>query len=175
VTGGAGALAIALAVVGACGGEPETHYGNPNTLKKSNLPGEAGIEPLACSGDAGASDAALQGDACAISWSKDIYPNMLGPDKWQCATSACHAPGKQVPAIDPQNAGAALTSLKAYKMSTKPNDTYIGTTGDPSKSTIECNLSGQCDPAMPIGAGKQLSNDERCRLHAWLQCGAPSN
>lgn len=175
VAGSAAALAIAAAVGSACGTEPETHYGNPNNLKKSNLPGEAGIEPLACSGDAGVSDAALQGDACAISWSKDIYPNMVGDQKWQCATAACHAPGKQVPAIDPQNAGAALTSLKAYKMTTKPNDTYVGTTGDTTKSTIECNLNGQCDPVMPIGAGKQLTNDERCQLHAWLQCGAPNN
>ena len=174
VSGAAASLAASLAVIGACTGEPETHYGNPNTLKKSNLPGEAGIEPLAC-GDAGAGDADLAGDACGVSWSTDLYPKMVGDQSWQCATAACHAPGKTLPAIDPKSASNALTSLKAHKLASRPNDPYIGTSGDPSKSTIECNLGGQCDPSMPIGAGKQLTGDERCQLHAWLRCGAPNN
>ncbi len=170
-------LAGAIVGAAACSSEPATKYGTPGNLKKDNLPGEAGIEPLVCSGEGGISDAGGggTGDACAVSWSKDIFPNMVGTKGWQCATAACHAPGNTDPPIDPANPGAALTSLKGHKLASKPTLNYIDNSGDPAKSTIECNLAGQCSPAMPIGAGRQLTDVERCKLHAWLTCGAPSN
>jgi hypothetical protein len=171
----AAVLAFGCAVIGAaaCSSEPDVHYGNPTTLNKDNLPGEAGLEPLACGGEGGATTSADGG--CAVSWSGDLYARMIGNNGWQCATSACHAPGHQAPAIDPGDASAAYASLKAYKMSTKPGVSYIDTSGDPSKSSIECNLGGGCNPVMPIGNGTPLSETERCKLHVWLQCGAPNN
>jgi hypothetical protein len=171
-----GTLASAIVGAAACSSEPSTKYGNPGALKKDNLPGEAGIEPLVCGADGGG-DAGTGGgpDACAVSWKNDIWANMVNAKAWQCATGACHAPGNTQPAIDPMDSNAALTSLKGYKLMSKPTLNYIDTSGDPSKSSIECNLSGQCSPPMPTGAGRQLTSDERCKLHAWLLCGAPNN
>lgn len=167
------ALAVlgAISAFNACSSEPEIRYGNPATLNKDNLP-EAGIEPLAC-GDASSPIAADGG--CTVSWKNELHARMIGNDGWQCATAACHAPGKQEPAIDPANASAALTALKGYRMSTHPALAYIETSKDPAKSSFECNVGGACNPAMPIGAGKQLTALERCKVHAWLQCGAPDN
>ena len=171
-----GTLASAIVGVAACSSEPSTKFGNPGALKKDNLPGEAGIEPLVCSDDGGSDGGSAGGpDACVISWKNDIWANMVGTKAWQCGTGACHAPGGQTPPIDPMDSNAAYNSLKAYKLTSKPALNYIDTSGDPSKSTIECNLSGQCSPAMPIGAGRQLTSEERCKLHAWLLCGAPNN
>ncbi len=171
----AAVASLAAVIIGAasCSSEPATKYGTPGNLKKDNLPGEAGIEPLVCGAEAGAAPSGP--DACAVSWSKDLFPNMVDPKGWQCATAACHAPGNTAPPIDPANAGAALTSLKGHKLASKPALNYIDPSGDPAKSTIECNLSGQCSPGMPIGAGRQLTDVERCKLHAWLVCGAPNN
>jgi hypothetical protein len=173
VAGGLALAAIPLFL--ACSLENDVRYGNPGNLNKDNLPGEAGLEPLACGGGDGGGGGREGGAGCSVSWSQDIYPRMIGNAGWQCATAACHAPGKEPPAIDTANAAAALTALKAYSMKTRPNLKYIDTSGDPSKSTIECNLGGGCNPTMPIGAGKQLTSAERCDLHAWLQCGAPNN
>jgi hypothetical protein len=160
--------------VAACSSEPDVKYGNPGNLKKDNLPGEAGIEPLVCTGEAGIADAGT-GDACAVSWKNDIWANMPDQKGWQCATASCHVAGQTLPTIDPKDPSAALASLKAYKLMSKPNLNYIDTSGDPTKSTIECNLSGECSPEMPIGAGRILTDAERCKLHAWLTCGAPNN
>lgn len=165
-------LGAGLVTVAACSSEPDVKYGNPSTLNKDNLPGEAGLEPLSC-GEGGV--VTTDDGGCAVSWKNDIYMRMIGNDGWQCATSQCHAPGKQSPSIDPADAGGAYASLSAYKMSTRPQLNYIDKSKDPSKSSIECNLSGACNPAMPIGGGKPLTDDERCKLHVWLQCGAPNN
>jgi hypothetical protein len=170
-----GAFVASLLGAAACSSEPAVHYGNPGNLKKDNLPGEAGIEPLTCSDDGGDAGTGGGPDACAVSWKNDIWAQMVNAKGWQCATAACHGGGNQAPPIDPMNATTALDSLKGYKLMSKPNLNYIDTSGDPTKSTIECNLSGQCSPAMPIGTGRQLTSDERCKLHAWLLCGAPNN
>ncbi|MEO6417919.1 MAG: hypothetical protein ABIP39_00830 [Polyangiaceae bacterium] len=162
-------LGIALLALGpACSTEPEVTYGKPGLLSKDNLPGEAGAEPLLCAGDGGA-----EGGACTVSWKKDIFPKMAGA--WSCASANCHAPAnKQAPTIDATKADESYTTLTGYKMSTKPMLNYIDTNGDPSKSTIECNLGGSCQPTMPNN-GVSLTADERCQLHSWLACGAPNN
>jgi len=102
---------------------------------------------------------------------------MVGNDSWQCATAACHAPAnKQAPPIDPADPAAALTALQGYKLTQSAQTlNYIDKSGDPTKSSIECNLGGSCPPTMPIGNGKPLTMAERCNLHVWLACGAPNN
>jgi hypothetical protein len=155
----------------ACSTEPAVKWGNPGNLNKDNLPGEAGTEALVCDGGGSGGE----GGTCGVSWKNDIFPKMTGNDAWQCATANCHAPGSTAPVIDPADPAKALASLKAFKMLSRPNLSYIDTSGDPAKSSMECNLSSGCNPAMPIGNGKQLSLAERCQLHTWLACGAPNN
>lgn len=176
---GAAAVLVAfgaalLAIGPACTSEADVTFGKPANLSKENLPGEAGAELLVCGGEGGS---AGDGGPCSVSWKTDIYPRMVGPDGWQCATSTCHAPAnKQAPAIDPMDPTMAHTALLAYKMTrSKQTLNYIDTSGDPSKSSIECNLGGGCNPTMPSGNGKPLTLAERCQLHAWLLCGAPDN
>src|SRR5215831_12305234 len=87
-------LGAGVLLAAACSSEPDVNYGNPTTLSKTNLPGEAGVEPLAC-GDGG--PVKLPDGGCSVSWKGDLYPKMVGPDNWQCSTAACHQPGKQAP------------------------------------------------------------------------------
>jgi hypothetical protein len=167
---------LAAMVALSCSSEPEVHYGSPGSLNKDRLPGEAGAAPLAC-GEGGISDEGGTGTAgaCAVSWKNDIYANMISGMGWQCASAACHGPGKNAPEIDPTDASKTLATLKAYKLSSHMELAYIDESGDPSKSSIECNLSAGCNPAMPLNPGRALTDDERCKLHTWLLCKAPDN
>jgi hypothetical protein len=161
------------AVFVACSAEPATKYGTPAGLSFDKLPGEAGIEPLACDGGF-VSDAGP--DACGVSWRRDIFPRMTAADGgWQCASGPCHGPSSKQEPIIVLDASAALADLKAYSLPSRPADKYIATTKDPNASTIECNLGGTCGVTMPIGTGRPLTNAERCAMHAWLACGAPDN
>lgn len=165
VASGAGGLLLYMA---SCSAEPVVQYGNPGNLKKELLPGEGGVEPLSCA-DAGP----VSPDACPVSWKTDIYARMIGNAGWQCAVSGCHSgPGASKPDIDPANPATAYDQLRKYQFSKR---SYVDTSGDPSKSSLECNLSQLCAPAMPLAPGKLPSNDERCKVNTWLRCGAPNN
>jgi hypothetical protein len=177
--GALGALAALAAL--ACS-TTDTRYGNAGDLAASKLPPID--DPLVCAPimldaggeDADASEAGEGGSApsCAVSWRRDLYAKMAGDGPWQCATASCHAPDAAAPTIDPSDPGVALSALKAYALSTRPDLPYVGA-GDPARSTIDCNVAGRCTPAMPIGRGRQLTAAERCALRAWLACGAPDN
>jgi hypothetical protein len=169
-------MAIAL-IAAACSSEPSVNYGSPGNLNEAQLPGEAGVQPLSC-GDAGLEGGAGGGDGgCTVSWSKDLYPKMTAsdPTAWGCATSNCHGKTGNAPLIDPTDPAKALASLEAYHMISQPQLAYVSTSGDPTKSTIECNVSAGCTPAMPQTPFPPLSNADRCALDTWLRCGAPGN
>jgi hypothetical protein len=153
---------------------PDTRYGAPGDLSSPKLPG---ADTLVCGdageleggiGDGGEIDGGGPGGGCAVSWRGDIYAKMTG--EWGCAASACHAPDAAPPVIDSVDASAALTSLKAWQLSTRPSIPYVGAGG-----SIDCNLGGVCSPTMPIAPYPQLTQTERCTLRAWLACGAPDN
>lgn len=165
--------AAAVAFAFACA-LPDTRYGAPSDLAASKLPGtdtlvcEAGAPP-AEAGDAGTGDAGT----CTVSWRSDLHPKMAGI--WGCAAGSCHGPDAAAPLVDAKDASAALASLEAWQLSTHPGVPYVGTTGDFTKSTIDCNLGGFCTPTMPVLPAPQLTTDERCMLRTWLACGAPDN
>lgn len=165
-------LASAAALAFACA-LPDTRYGAPSDLAASKLPG---IDTLVCDAGMPSPDGATEaGDAgtCAVSWRSDLHPKMAG--LWGCAASNCHGPDAAAPLVDAKDASAALASLEAWQLSTHPGVAYVGTTGDFTKSTIDCNLGGFCTPTMPVLPAQPLTTDERCMLRAWLACGAPDN
>ncbi len=168
----AGACGGLFAIV-ACSQAPETNFGNPVGLRRDNLPGEGGTESLICANaDAGGS----ADGGCNVSWSRDIFPNVKAEGPWKCADATkCHG-GVQSPKIDTTSASAAYASLKDWKIPGSTNP-YINTAGggDPTKSTIECNLQSQCGQGMPESPGRALTHDEICQVDAWLRCGAPNN
>lgn len=177
-----GVATLALAVVGsvACSSEPTVNYGSPGNLNEAKLPGEGGAEPLSCEGgiEAGEGGGGGTGDGgCAVSWTNDLYPKMTSgdPHTWGCATANCHAKAGNGPVIDPTDPAKALAALQAYHLLSQPSLAYVDKSGDPSKSTIECNVSGGCTPAMPQAPFAPLSEGDRCQLDAWLRCGAPGN
>jgi hypothetical protein len=171
-------ILVATALIGAaCSSEPSVNYGSPGSLNESQLPGEAGSEPLSC-GDAGLEGGAGGGDGgCTVSWTNDLYPKMTStdPTAWGCATANCHAKTGNEIVIDPTDPAKALAALEAYHLTSQPELAYVSTSGDPTKSTIECNVSAACTPAMPQAPFQPLSNADRCALDAWLRCGAPGN
>jgi hypothetical protein len=173
------ACASAIAVGAACGTDPVTGYGNPNTLARGNLPGGddgGGIGPIAC-GDAGlpTTDA---GGGCAVSFRQHIYPQVKSDGNWKCAKSGCHAPGGTKPDIDETTPQAAYDSLRA----TEPiggNIPYINLASkDPAQSGIFCNCASRtCGSPMPkeTTGVKALTVTEICILDAWIKCGSPFN
>ena len=172
------ALCAAALLVVACSSDQPVTYGSPGNLNEAKLPGEAGVAPLSCDGGITGDDAAGDdGGACAVSWTKDLYPKMTatGMGAWGCATANCHAVAGNGPVIDPKDPVKALKSLEAYRLMSKPGTPYVSTSKDPSQSTMECNVSGGCSPAMPQAPFVPLSDADRCALDAWLRCGAPGN
>ncbi len=167
------AIATSIAALALACAPTDTRYGAPSDLAATKLPGidtlvcEAGAQPLDAGAEAG------DAGACAVSWRSDLHPRMNGA--WGCAASNCHGPDAAAPLVDAKDASAALASLEAWQLSTHPGVPYVGTTGDFTKSTIDCNLGGFCTPTMPVLPASQLTADERCMLRTWLACGAPDN
>src|SRR5579883_453894 len=126
--------------------------------------------------DGGSGDAAAR--ACSVSWSSQIFPSMGATGKWKCADSNCHG-GFQSPRIT-TDAGATYTTLAAYTLTQGPQHVaYIvpGNT-DPTKSGIECNMSGSsCGPQMPIttGGASLPTQQDIQTIDTWVRCGAPNN
>lgn len=177
---GAGA-AVSLVLVAACSSVPETNFGNPSGLSRDRIPGEGGIEALVCTGagtgtdGGGGGGGGGDGGACGVSFARDIFPNMKAEGAWKCADGKCHG-GTQAPKIDISSGATAYTSLKDWMIPGSATP-YINTDagGDPTKSTIECNLLSQCGQGMPESPGRALTHDEICVIDAWLRCGAPNN
>jgi hypothetical protein len=177
--GGFGVMLLAslAAQVASCNAAPaDTVYGNPNTLDRKNLPGEAGAEPLSCGGggDGGGGGKKYDGGACP-SFENDIFPYFKATTgKWRCTDVTCHG-GTQAPKIDGTSAATCFASLQQVTVAGKA---YIpsadsGPTNDPAATTILCNLQGACGTRMPEAPGQDPTADDLCMLQAWLSCGAP--
>src|SRR5262249_4945388 len=102
-------------------------------------------------------------------------PSMTANGAWKCASGGkCHG-AQQAPTIDAATLQTVIDSLKAYIIpgSARP---YINQgVKDPTQSTFECNVTGQCGSGMPISPGEALTPEEVCKIDAWLRAGAPSN
>jgi hypothetical protein len=168
----AGALALGLTSARAlvsCSEITPTTYGNPNTLDRKNLPGEGGVEALACSVDDGGEGGTFDG-GCP-SFATDIFPYLKPTGTWQCSNKACHG-GTSAPPIDGTGAAACLASLQKI---TVKNQVYVAgdaSTDDNAQSFL-CNLQGSCGSPMPKAPGKTPTPAELCMIQAWLKCGAP--
>src|SRR5262245_24786363 len=83
---GFASCAVVAALVACVPDVGTTQYGDPAGLRRDNLPGEGGAETVVC--EAGPSG---DGGACAVSFSKDIFPNMTANGAWKCASgNTCH-------------------------------------------------------------------------------------
>jgi hypothetical protein len=162
-----------------CVSVPETSFGDPTGLRTQNIPGEGGVVIT------GACEAGLPADildasrdaeagACKVSFANNLYPRFLADGGWKCSAPACHAAGGQLPLLDAASPDTILAALHAYTLEGRPY--LVASTdggGDPTKSSIYCNLSGSCGVAMP--QGQRLVPQEVCALETWLRCGAPNN
>lgn len=174
------AAATALVLVAACSQPPETSFGNPAGLRRDNIPGEGGVEKLICTGVAisdGGGGGGGDGGNCAVSFSRDLFPLVVGP--WKCVDAKCHG-GTSPPTISGANAAAAYASMAAYTIKGSPHP-YINPDGggEPEKSDFLCNMLSQCGQGMPQSSptvpSRAATKDEACRIDAWLRCGAPNN
>jgi hypothetical protein len=174
------ALPLALvvyALAAGCGDEP-THFGQPGGLSGKTLPTAEGDDSGTTPTDSGGgTDGTTPGDGgnCSVSWSKDIFSNMLPTAQWQCASSSCHG-GITSPKITSDPA-ATYGSLSSYKMKASGLPFIAPGVTDPSKSGIECNLSGSCGTQMPItgGGAQQATSQQITSIDTWVKCGAPNN
>ena len=165
------AWCIAIVVFVSCAPDVGvTQYGDPNALRHDNLPGEGGTEAVTCDGGTPAA-----GDPCPVSFKTAIYPKMTANGPWKCASgNTCHG-AQQAPKIDAGSPQAVIDSLKAYQISGNPHPYINVGNNDPTQSTFECNVTGQCGAGMPQTPGVPLTPDEVCQIDMWLKCGAPSN
>lgn len=166
-------IITAHVALSACSEPEDTSYGNPNTLDRKNLPGEGGVEPLNCGGGGdGGGEGGLKFDGgdCP-SFATDIFPAFTANGVWRCAAADCHG-GATAPTVAGGDAGACLTSLKAIAVGGVP---YVSSDGgkDPAAQTLLCNLQGTCGSKMPKPPATDPSNEDLCKVEAWLKCGAP--
>ena len=167
------AFAIVLGAYGCSDDGP--HYGPPDGLTGKQIPQPTFADASARPTDAGP---IIDAGPCAVSWSTDIFPNMMSTGAWRCAQSSCHG-GFQAPKMsdDPAVTYAALTGYTMVPPA--PSIPYVlpGNT-DPTASGIECNLSGStCGQQMPLtqNGASHLTSDEIAKLDTWVKCGAPEN
>lgn len=167
--------AAALALLGvraivACSEITPTTFGNPNALDRAKVPGEGGVEPLLCTGDAGFDGTKFDG-GCP-SFATDIYPYFAAAGTWRCSDKTCHG-GTSLPPVDGTAAATCLASLKKITVKGTP---YLLSDGgkDPNASSLLCNLQGSCGSPMPKAPGATPSAVELCKVEAWLKCGAPN-
>jgi hypothetical protein len=125
--------------------------------------------------DSGGGPPPVDAGNCSISWSKDIFPNMAPTGTWQCGSSSCHG-GITAPKVA-ADAPTTYDNLAAYKMKASGLPYVLPGSMDPTKSGIECNLSGSCGTKMPItgGGAQQATQAQIATIDAWVKCGAPNN
>jgi hypothetical protein len=180
-TAGSALAALVIAVV-SCTAPPAQTYGNPNGLLRSNLPGDGGgVSPLLCNGEGGGGGSpTLPDGGCAISFTNDLLPNFVaqngqtGVGEWDCSSANCHGAKMQAPDVTcslDAGAGPCVDSLGKITVGGIP---YLSAPegGVPG---IVCNLQGTCGNGMPLSPGKPPTDDELCKLQAWIACGAPAN
>jgi hypothetical protein len=167
---GAFMLLLSLAAhLASCNATPgDTTYGNPNTLDRTNLPGEGGVAPLSCGGEGGAKK--YDGGSCP-SFAGDIFPYFLPTGKWRCTDKPCHG-GSNAPLLDGTSAATCLASMHVATVAGRPLLPEGGTT-DPTSVGLLCNLQGGCGTRMPESPGLDPTPDELCMISDWLSCGAP--
>ncbi|HEY8041803.1 MAG TPA: hypothetical protein VIF15_18495 [Polyangiaceae bacterium] len=160
-----------------CSDEP-THFGRPGGLSGKELPapeGDAGAVVQPDSGSAPDTGPPAEAGACSVSWSKDLFANMASAGQWQCGSSSCHG-GITAPKIA-SDAPTTYGNLAAYKMKASGLPYILAGSTDPTKSGIECNLSGSCGTRMPItgGGAQQATAAQITAIDTWVKCGAPDN
>jgi hypothetical protein len=158
----------------ACSDEP-THFGRPGGLSGKELPAPEGDGGMMVQPDSGGGPPPVDAGNCSVSWSKDIFPNMAPTGTWQCGSSSCHG-GITAPKVA-ADAPTTYDNLAAYKMKASGLPYVLPGSTDPTKSGIECNLSGSCGTKMPItgGGAQQATQAQIATIDAWVKCGAPNN
>jgi hypothetical protein len=118
----------------------------------------------------------VDGGACAVSWTNQIYPATQAAGTWACAKSGCHATGGTAPTL----AGSATDVYD-----TLATFTGIATGGyvnpcstDSAQSSFVCNTlaTGACGigGSMPLG-GPAIATADATTIATWVACGAPLN
>jgi hypothetical protein len=197
-------LVLGGAVVLACSGDAPTTYGPP-----SGLQGKSPAEAFTNNGDddgggggngggngngngggnGGGGDAGcggagpIDGGACAVKWSTDIYPKMTAGGAWKCADTNCHGGNATPPIISGTSASAAYTALVNYGLIADTTKHYFNPCStDPAQSAFVCNTTtpstcgalGMPSLATPPGAAAPTPT-ELTQIATWVGCGAPEN
>lgn len=179
------ALGVTL-IVGGCATEETTNFGDPSRVATSGGDVVVTVAPSSSTG--------MSCDfnpACEVSFSNDIYPNLLVSAKagsGGCADGKCHEAPAGGLAIDPSDAKEAHKALLAYVL---PNVGPYLTPCEPSASAILCNLkfvkdvenefySDICGQPMPKTDSSSpvhspISKASYDQLVTWIQCGALFN
>lgn len=132
---------------------------------------------VAEAGAGGGSEGGTVMDTCAVSWTKDIFPNMTAAGPWQCASASCHGGGGVAGPVLSSDPTASYDALVTYKTKlTTPSLPYILPCAmDPASSALLCNLSGaSCGPQMPLttNGATLLTPKQVTMIKTWIACGA---
>ena len=155
------AAVLYLAAAG-CIEADTTEFGNPNTLSRQNLPGEAGVTPVV-------SGCAVNFDGGCPSFNDNIYPYLTTVGAWKCADPACHG-GVSKPDIKCDTPNQCFDALTAIQVDGKP---YLSTGVDPANARMLCSLQGTCTDKMPKPPAADPTPDDLCIIDTWLKCGSP--
>jgi hypothetical protein len=163
--------ALAVAAIN-CSEPDRPRLGGPNALEGKDHPRPSAVEELNPeAGICGDGKGAIEGGACAVSFSKDIIPLLTGT-AWGCAGASCHV---STPPKITTNAQETWDNFRRFTIDNKKYANPCST--DPATSTFECNIKAteSCGKKMPIGAGTQPSEADIKKVRDWLVCGSPLN
>jgi hypothetical protein len=117
-------------------------------------------------------------DACKVTWTKDIQPNMTAGGKWACGNASCHGSGAFSPALGGSATDYYNTLVATSDMLATPALPFIlPCSTNPAKSAFVCNVSGDsCGSQMPplgnsVGAA-EFSKSDIAMIKTWIACGA---
>jgi hypothetical protein len=120
---------------------------------------------------------------CAVSWTKDIFPNMTAVGAWQCGNAACHGPGGPASPSMTSDATSTYENLVGF-----PVENATGTASlpfikpcevNPDKSAFVYVVTGTTyGPEMPVtsaGGPAVVNPTQLGQIRTWIACGAIDN
>jgi hypothetical protein len=196
-------------LAGACGNyvppDVASDQGPANGLQGKSIPGPpdeeggSGVAPSSSSGSSSGTGTSsggptgpflcqtqtpagtiVDGGACSVSFTNDIYPKMQSGGTWGCAVAGtCHG-GATAPNLQGSTAASFYTGLATDGVPvngvTVPVVNPCSTS--PTESVFVCvtvptGATGACSSQMPIST--PISAADNATIATWVACGAPFN
>jgi len=164
---------------GLSGKAPDTPTGGGDDAGGGTTPedagGSTGATPLLCQTSGGT---IVDGGACAVSFTTQIYPKMQAGGTWNCAgIVGCHGGSAIAPVLNGTTAQSFYDAMANMSFTyVTPAVPYVNPCStSPTSSALACSVAstGTCGNLMPLGTAMPAA--DQTTIATWVACGAPFN